>query len=82
GVFFVVTDRERFEPVRFGLEIAVALWRLHGDIFELDATERLLGSAEVLAAIERGTPTWEIAASWAEGEARWRRLIAPYLLYD
>lgn len=82
GVFFVVTDRERFEPVRFGLEIAVALWRLHGDIFQLDASERLLGSAEVLAAIERGTPTWEIAASWAEGEAQWRRLIAPYLLYD
>jgi len=82
GVFFVVTDRDRFQPVRFGLEIASALWRLHGDVFQLDAIERLFGSAEVVAAIKRATPTWEIAAAWAAGEADWRRLVAPYLLYD
>ncbi len=82
GVFFVVTDRERFRPVRLGLEIAAALWRLHGDVFQLDASERLLGSAAVLADIKRGTPSWEIAAAWAEGEGSWRRLVAPYLLYD
>ena len=31
GVFMVITNRAALQPVRVGLEIAVALWKLHGD---------------------------------------------------
>jgi len=82
GVFFIVTDRDAVRPVRLGLEVAAALYRLYGDQFDLDAVARLLGSRDTLVRIRAGDPPWEIAAGWAEGEAAWRRLRVPYLLYD
>ena len=82
GVFFVVTDRDALRPVRLGLEVAAALHRLHGNAFELDAVARLFGSRAMLARIRAGDPTWEIAAGWDDGAAAWRRLSAPYLLYE
>ena len=81
GVFFVVTDRRVFRPVRLGLEVADALNHLYGDRFELGGVERLLGSRDTLARVRAGDPPWEIAAGWAEGEAAWRRLTLPYLIY-
>ena len=82
GVFFLVTDRNALRPVRLGLEVAAALHRLHGDAFELDAVPRLFGSRAMPARIRAGDPTWEIAAGWDDGAAAWRRLSAPYLLYE
>ena len=82
GVFFLVTDRDALRPVRLGLEVAAALHRLHGDAFELDAVPRLFGSRAMTARIRAGDPTWAIAAAWDDGAAAWRRLSAPYLLYD
>ena len=82
GVFFIITDRDAVRPVRLGLEVAAALYRLYGDQFDLNAVARLLGSRDTLAGIRAGDPPWEIAAGWAAGEAAWRRLTVPYLLYD
>ncbi len=82
GVFFLVTRRERFRPVRLGLELAAALHRLYGDLFDLDDMVGLFGVPEVPAQIRAGVPAWEIAADWAADEAAWRRLAAPYLLYE
>ena len=81
GVFFVVTNREQLQPVRVGLEIASALWTLHGDQFDPRNTVRLVGSAAVLARAKAGEDPAAIAASWAGAEASWRRLRAKYLLY-
>ena len=82
GVFFVVTDRDALRPVRLGVEVAAALHRLYGDLFDLDGVARLLGSRDTLARLRAGDPPWEIAAGWADDEAAWRRLTVPYLLYD
>lgn len=82
GVFFVITDREALRPVRLGLELAAALYRLYDDQFDLDSVTALFGSRDTLDRIRAGNSPWEIAAEWAEGEAAWRRLVTPYLLYD
>ncbi len=82
GVFFLVTDRNALRPVRLGLEVATALHRLHGDLFELGAVTRLFGSRATTARIRAGDQTWEIAAAWDDGAAAWRRLSTPYLLYE
>jgi uncharacterized protein YbbC (DUF1343 family)/CubicO group peptidase (beta-lactamase class C family) len=82
GVFFVVTDRHRLRPVRLGLEVASALHRLFGDRFELDAVVRLFGSASDVSRLRAGDAARDIAADWATGEEAWRRLAAPYLLYE
>ncbi len=81
GVFFVVTDREALPPVRVGLEVASALWKLHGNAFDAGNTVRLIGSAAALARARAGEDPAAIAASWAGGEAAWRRRRAEHLLY-
>jgi uncharacterized protein YbbC (DUF1343 family) len=81
GVFFVVTNRDTLQPARVGLEIAAALWRLHGDQFDKRTSERLLGSRADFARAKAGEDPAAIAAGWASAEATWRRLRAKYLLY-
>ncbi|HXH08017.1 MAG TPA: exo-beta-N-acetylmuramidase NamZ domain-containing protein [Vicinamibacterales bacterium] len=81
GVFMVVTDRDALRPVRVGLEIAAALYRLYGAKFEIDAAARLFGSREALARAKAGEDPARIAQDWAADEARWRLLRAKYLLY-
>ena len=49
--------------------------------FDLEATERLLGSKENIARIRAGEDPAAIAASWAAAESRWRLLRNQYLLY-
>jgi uncharacterized protein YbbC (DUF1343 family)/CubicO group peptidase (beta-lactamase class C family) len=81
GVFMVVTDRQALRPARVGLEVASALVRLHGGTFDLANTEKLVGSRESLAQLQRGDSPERIVAGWAPDEARWRLLRAKYLLY-
>ena len=81
GVFFVVTDREALEPVRLGLELAGALFRLHGADFDPGRTSVLFGSTDALARVRQGEDPAEVAASWADAESRWRTTRAKYLLY-
>ncbi len=81
GVFFVITNRDQVQPVRVGLEIASALWKLHGDQFDAKTTARLVGSASALARAKAGEDPAAIAASWAGAEANWRRLRAQHVLY-
>ncbi|MGD9905104.1 MAG: exo-beta-N-acetylmuramidase NamZ domain-containing protein [Vicinamibacterales bacterium] len=81
GVFMVVTDRDALAPARVGIEIASALWRLHGDAFDKKTSERLLGSRADFARLRAGEDPAAVAAGWAGAEAAWRRLRAQYLLY-
>ena len=81
GVFMVVTDRQALRPVRVGLEIASAIYRLHGATYDIDTALRLLGSKDTIDRLKAGEDPAAIAASWAAGEARWRQLRAKYLLY-
>jgi uncharacterized protein YbbC (DUF1343 family)/CubicO group peptidase (beta-lactamase class C family) len=81
GVFVVITDREAVRPVRVGVEIAAALWRLFRDRFEIDRAGSLFGSADDLARIKAGEDPADIARRWSAAEARWRSMVAQYLLY-
>lgn len=81
GIFIVVTDRNAVRPVRVGVEIASALFRLFPGRFEIDSALRLFGSAAGLTRIKNGDDPAAIASSWSAGEARWRLLRAKYLLY-
>ena len=82
GVFMVVTDRLALRPVRVGVEIAAALYRLYPGQFQIGAAARLLGSREAIKRIQSGEDPAAIAASWSTDEARWRLLRAKYLLYQ
>ena len=81
GVFIIVTDRASLRPVRVGLEIAAAVYKLYGSQYDLDATARLVGSRDTLTRIKNGEDPASIAASWSAAEARFRSLRAKYLIY-
>ncbi|MFM1902155.1 MAG: Esterase EstB [Planctomycetota bacterium] len=54
GVNILITDRDQFDPIRTGLEIAVALRRVHRDEWQPDRLGTLLLDGETLDAILRG----------------------------
>ena len=54
GVFMVITNRAALQPVRVGLEIAAALWKLYGDSYRMENTDRLFGSREALERVKAG----------------------------
>lgn len=54
GVNVVITDREQFDPVRVGLEIAVALRRVHPDDWDPNRLATLLLNRKALDAIRAG----------------------------
>jgi uncharacterized protein YbbC (DUF1343 family) len=81
GVFLVIADRSALPSVRLGLEIAGALWRLYGERYQVETTERLLGSRRDLDRVKAGEDPARVAAAWSTAEARWRLLRAKHLIY-
>ena len=81
GVFMIVTDRAALRPVRVGIEIAAALSRIYGSKFDLEASEKLIGSKDTIARIRAGDDPAAIAGMWAAGESRWRLIRNQYPIY-
>ena len=54
GINIIVTDRDTFDSVRTGLEIAAALQKLYPNAWEVDKYGRLLVNRETLEMVKRG----------------------------
>jgi uncharacterized protein YbbC (DUF1343 family)/CubicO group peptidase (beta-lactamase class C family) len=80
GVFIIVTDRDRMRPVRVGLEVASALYRLFPTPFEVDKVGRLFG-ADTVRRIRGGEDPAAVATAWVRAESQWRLVRSKYLLY-
>jgi uncharacterized protein YbbC (DUF1343 family)/CubicO group peptidase (beta-lactamase class C family) len=81
GVFMVITNRSALQPVRVGLEVASALWKLFGDKYDPANMWRLVGSEAIVGRLRQGEDPALMASRSSADEARWRRLRAKYLLY-
>ena len=81
GVRIVLTDRTAFDAPRLGVELSVALRRLHPGTFKVRAMLALLGSRATLAAIEAGETTATIEKLWQPGIQAFIGLRARHLLY-
>ncbi|HEU4593865.1 MAG TPA: exo-beta-N-acetylmuramidase NamZ domain-containing protein [Pyrinomonadaceae bacterium] len=81
GVNLFITDRARFRPVRTGIEIAVALRRLHPADWKVQDYLRLLVNADTLERVRRADAPEEITRSWGERLEEFRRARARALLY-
>ena len=82
GVRLRLTDREKLDVGRLGVELLSALWRLYPRDFQLEKTIRLLGSAKTLARLRAGDDPVAIVQGWQAELAAFRKLRARYLLYD
>jgi uncharacterized protein YbbC (DUF1343 family) len=60
GVNVIVTDRERFRPVRMGLAIAMTLRKLQEKEWNVSKLNRLLANDEVLEGIKNGATLSEL----------------------
>lgn len=81
GINVIVTERGAFDPLRTGLEIALALRRLYPDDWDVEAYDRLLVSVATLDAVRAGRPWREIEAAWQPALDEFLRRRAPHLLY-
>lgn len=81
GVNIIITDRERFDSVRTGLAIAVALRKLYPQEWQIDRFGRLLVNAEMLSALKQGAKTDELAKMAQSGRNEFLRRRGSYLLY-
>lgn len=81
GVRFVITDRQAFSSVRFGLELAVALQKLYPGKMDFAVSRKLIGSDQVVKALEMGMDPASIARLYAPQLASFEAKRAKYLLY-
>ena len=82
GLQILVTDRDRFSSLAFGLELASAILRAHSREVDLEQTVKLLGRRDAAAALERGKATEEIWASWEAQVQDFETVRTRYLLYS
>lgn len=82
GIRFELTDREHFDPLRLGFEIAVQLTLLHSDVWEYDSYLRLLGHEATFNVIREGGSLENIESAYEVGLADFRDRREKFLLYD
>ncbi len=81
GINIVITEREKFKPVRVGLEIASALRILFPNDWKIDNYSRLWLNAEVFEKFKQGKSVEEIEKSWTEKLNAFKTRRASYLHY-
>jgi uncharacterized protein YbbC (DUF1343 family) len=81
GVRFVIVDRERFNAVRFGLEIGYALQKLYPGKVDFEASKQLIGNRKVIEALKAGDDPHAIEQGFADELATFVNRRQPFLLY-
>lgn len=81
GVRFVITDREAFDSVRLGLEVAVALQKLYPGKIDFEKCRSLIGNQHVIDQIKAGTDPQAIQRSMDNAVEEFVNRRKLYLLY-
>jgi uncharacterized protein YbbC (DUF1343 family) len=81
GVRFLITDRDQFDSLRFGLELAHALETLYPGKIKWQADRYLVGNKELLEALETGKDTGQSERMIEEELKRYVEKRKLYLLY-
>jgi uncharacterized protein YbbC (DUF1343 family) len=81
GIQIILVDRQSLDSPALGLEIASALYKLYPRYFQLEQILPLIGSREILQAIQDGQDPDSIIRQWQVPLANFRKLRARYLLY-
>jgi uncharacterized protein YbbC (DUF1343 family) len=81
GVNFVITQRDRFQSLRTGLEVASALHKLFPTDWKTERYNRLLANREIYQAFLAGTSVETLEKEWQPGLKKYLRTRQPYLIY-
>ena len=82
GLQIVVQHQAVVDPLRVGLALATALRDQHGDVWQVDRYDRLLGNAEVFAAFRGGAPADELWRTCQSQLTDFLQRRTKFLLYD
>jgi len=81
GVYVMLTDWAAFDPLETGIELALAIRRLHPKSWDPKRWNWLLCNAATAQAVLDGQPRAEITATWQEGLRAFAPRRASALLY-
>jgi len=83
GINIIVTDRDRFKPVDFGIKLIYSLHKLYPDKFQFreSSFDRLTGDSSIRKKIIDGVKPDEIIKSWQPELNKFIELRKKYLLY-
>ena len=81
GIRFVVTDRERFDSTRLGLELASALEKLYPGRIQWDVDRFLIGNHETIDALKAGVDPRTIIQQLEEKLGPFTERRERYLIY-
>jgi uncharacterized protein YbbC (DUF1343 family)/CubicO group peptidase (beta-lactamase class C family) len=81
GVRFVITDRERLDATRLGLEVAAALETLYPGKIDLPLSRKLIGSDDLIRRLAAKEDPRLIQQTLMDQVAEFLRRRDPYLLY-
>jgi uncharacterized protein YbbC (DUF1343 family) len=81
GVRFVITDRERFNSVRLGIELAVMLEKLYPGKIPFEKNERLIGNKGTILSLKQKVDPRTIETQMEEPLAAFLAIREKYLLY-
>jgi uncharacterized protein YbbC (DUF1343 family)/CubicO group peptidase (beta-lactamase class C family) len=81
GVRFVIVNRETFNSVRLGLELAFALQRLYPGKLDIEACKLSIGSRKVIDAMRAGEDPGTTEQHLADDLAAFAERRKPFLLY-
>jgi uncharacterized protein YbbC (DUF1343 family) len=81
GVAVRVTDRAAVRAMRLGMEIAAILKQLYPANFDPAKLLLLMGSAETIRQLQKGTPPDQIVASWSNDVTGFDATRRKYFLY-
>jgi uncharacterized protein YbbC (DUF1343 family)/CubicO group peptidase (beta-lactamase class C family) len=81
GVRFVIVNREQFNSIRLGFELAYALQKLYPGKIDFEACRHLIGNRKVVDAMKAGLDPGTIEQSIAEDLRLFVERRKPFLLY-
>jgi uncharacterized protein YbbC (DUF1343 family) len=81
GVRFDITDRDQFDSVRLGLEVAYALQKLYPGKIDFELSKQLIGNRKVIDALKAGDDPRVIEQGLMNDIASFMNRRRPFLLY-
>ena len=81
GVNLIITNRDAFEPVLTGLEMAAQIYKLYPKEFNVDRFNRLLVSDKIYNAFKQGSEAKALRQIWDSELEQFKAIRQKYLLY-
>ncbi len=81
GIRILITQRQRFDPLLLGMQLAVQVRRLHSEVWEAETVNKLLCNDRVMQGILTGKDAKSLGQLWQKPLAEFIERRRPHLLY-